>query len=161
MKQKANLLIKGNLISSGGIGPKVEETTQSQIYSHACLDDFDISGATIIEGDVFTSGHFLHEGIVLVTGHACAFTSNSNPPFVGNMYVNGNIVIIDALEKGFSLDNLNKLRNDWTSKGRMILNYKHCEHYEYSEFGNLCMTVDGLKNLNASLLVIKGSIILK
>lgn len=85
MKLKANLLIKGNITSSGGIAPKVEETKQSCIYCYACLDDFDISGATIIEGDVFTSGHFLYEGIVLVTGNAYAWGSRSDPPSVGNM----------------------------------------------------------------------------
>lgn len=71
-KLKVNLVIKGNVISNGYISPRVEEENRSSLLSKVDnLDNYDISEATVIDGDLICD-NFEYAGLVIVTGYAAA-----------------------------------------------------------------------------------------
>ena len=71
--KKANLVIKGDLISLGRIAPEREGGGSNLIcnVSEELLETIDISTATVIEGTIQVN-NFLYNGFVVVTGNAWA-----------------------------------------------------------------------------------------
>lgn len=71
--KKANLVIKGDLISLGRIAPEREGGGSNLIcnVSEELLETVDISTATVIEGTIQVN-NFLYNGFVVVTGHVWA-----------------------------------------------------------------------------------------
>lgn len=72
-KLKANLVIKGDVISNGYISASVGggENRPSLLSKVDNLDNYDISEAIIIDGDLVCD-NFEYAGLVIVTGYVAA-----------------------------------------------------------------------------------------
>lgn len=72
-KLKVNLVIKGDVISNGYISASVEggENRPSLLSKVDNLDNYDISEATVIDGDLVCN-NFEYAGLVIVTGYVAA-----------------------------------------------------------------------------------------
>lgn len=76
MKEKVNILIKGNLISKGSITPRkiVEGGGKSRAVisnlEEKYLEKYDISQSIIIDSDLIVE-EFIYDGLVIVTGFTC------------------------------------------------------------------------------------------
>lgn len=72
-KLKANLVIKGDVISNGYISASVGggENRPSLLSKVDNLDNYDISEAIIIDGDLICD-NFEYAGLVIVTGYVAA-----------------------------------------------------------------------------------------
>nr|DAO26031.1 MAG TPA: hypothetical protein [Crassvirales sp.] len=72
-KLKANLVIKGDVISNGYISTSVGggENRPSLLSKVDNLDNYDISEATVIDGDLICD-NFEYAGLVIVTGYVAA-----------------------------------------------------------------------------------------
>lgn len=71
-KLKANLVIKGDVISNGYISASVGEGNRPSLLSKVDnLDNYDISEAIIIDGNLVCN-NFEYAGLVIVTGYVAA-----------------------------------------------------------------------------------------
>lgn len=72
-KLKVNLVIKGDVISNGYISASVGggENRPSLLSKVDNLDNYDISEATVINGDLICD-NFEYAGLVIVTGYVAA-----------------------------------------------------------------------------------------
>jgi hypothetical protein len=72
-KLKVNLVIKGDVISNGYISASVGggENRPSLLSKVDNLDNYDISEATVIDGDLICD-NFEYAGLVIVTGYVAA-----------------------------------------------------------------------------------------
>lgn len=72
-KLKVNLVIKGDVISNGYISASVGggENRPSLLSKVDNLDNYDISEATVIDGDLVCN-NFEYAGLVIVTGYVAA-----------------------------------------------------------------------------------------
>lgn len=72
-KLKVNLVIKGDVISNGYISASVGggENRPSLLSKVDNLDNYDISEATVIDGDLICD-NFEYTGLVIVTGYVAA-----------------------------------------------------------------------------------------
>lgn len=72
-KLKVNLVIKGDVISNGYISASVGggENRPSLLSKVDNLDNYDISEATVIDGDLICD-NFEYAGLVIVTGYVTA-----------------------------------------------------------------------------------------
>lgn len=81
MKQKVNILIKGNLFSKGSISPREMGGGKSRAIISKLeekeLKNYDLSESIIIDSDLIVE-EFLYKGIVLVTGHVCCKDGGAN-----------------------------------------------------------------------------------
>lgn len=79
MKEKVNILIKGNLISMGSISPREMGGKSRAIISkleEKELKNYDLSESIIIDSDLIVE-EFIYDGLVLVTGFACCKKANN------------------------------------------------------------------------------------
>lgn len=71
-KLKVNLVIKGDVISNGYISASVGGENRPSLLSKVDnLDNYDISEATVIDGDLICD-NFEYAGLVIVTGYVAA-----------------------------------------------------------------------------------------
>ena len=71
-KLKANLVIKGDVISNGYISASVGGENRPSLLSKVDnLDNYDISEAIIIDGNLVCN-NFEYAGLVIVTGYVAA-----------------------------------------------------------------------------------------
>ena len=74
MKQKVNILIKGNLFSKGSISPREMGGGKScaiiSKLEEKELKNYDLSESIIIDSDLIVE-EFIYDGLILVTGFAC------------------------------------------------------------------------------------------
>lgn len=79
MKEKVNILIKGNLISMSSISPRGMGGKSRAIISkleEKELKNYDLSESIIIDSDLIVE-EFIYDGLVLVTGFACCKKANN------------------------------------------------------------------------------------
>lgn len=79
MKQKVNILIKGNLFSKGSISPREIGGKSCPLISkleEKELKNYDLSESIIIDSDLIVE-EFIYDGLVLVTGFACCKKANN------------------------------------------------------------------------------------
>lgn len=70
-KLKVNLVIKGDIISNGYISASVGGDRPSLLSKVDNLDNYDISEAIIIDGNLVCN-NFEYAGLVIVTGYVAA-----------------------------------------------------------------------------------------
>lgn len=81
MKEKVNILIKGNLISMGSISPREmggggkSRAIISKLEEKE-LKNYDLSESIIINSNLIVE-EFIYDGLVLVTGFACCKKANN------------------------------------------------------------------------------------
>lgn len=72
-KLKADIVVKGNILCKGYISCD----SSGHIIAKANLDNYDISEAEVLEGDVVVADDILFNGVLICTGGIAALKSNN------------------------------------------------------------------------------------